>query len=83
MPEVTFTLPSALWQGSHGPRRTPLVPRDLQGQFLPRPCLRIAGCPCAPVPTLPCPRGRSPHTPAMLSVATLPGGSLVGRPAQA
>ncbi|XP_032447480.1 kinesin-like protein KIF19 [Lynx canadensis] len=42
MPEVTFTLPSATWQGSPGPRRTPLAPRDIRGQCLPRPHLRIA-----------------------------------------
>ncbi|XP_047695136.1 kinesin-like protein KIF19 [Prionailurus viverrinus] len=42
MPEVTFTLPSATWQSSPGPRRTPLAPRDIRGQCLPRPHLRIA-----------------------------------------
>ncbi|XP_049495089.1 kinesin-like protein KIF19 [Panthera uncia] len=42
MPEVTFTLPSATWQSSPGPRRTPLAPRDIRGQCLPRPRLRIA-----------------------------------------
>ncbi|XP_043415485.1 serine/arginine repetitive matrix protein 1-like [Prionailurus bengalensis] len=31
MPEVTFTLPSATWQSSPGPRRTPLAPRDIRG----------------------------------------------------
>ncbi|XP_029801618.1 kinesin-like protein KIF19 [Suricata suricatta] len=34
VPEVSLTLPSAPWQSSPGPRRTPLAPQDIQEAML-------------------------------------------------
>ena len=44
VPEVSFTFPSATWQGSPGPSRAPILPRDIRGQCLPLPDTHALVC---------------------------------------
>ena len=44
VPEVSFSFPSATWQGSPGLSRAPLLPQDIRGQCLPLPDTRALVC---------------------------------------